>query len=229
VVTSWSQVAWNESLGQGLHRQRLTIGPRIGTPSRAVADGEETTGDEQLTLDDTDWTKDASRRVANMAAVDALREGLKDRVAHTARQACSTCGTCDAYLQQQGTHEGVFCARCDGWMYWAPAVETGRKPRTVSNLRKRVSASQRARILNRDGGRCVLCGTSDGPLHIGHLLSVEDGLVIGTDNALLYDDANLAAMCETCNLGLRTSVEPRTYAAIMWRLLRLSAQPSVRS
>ena len=32
-------------------------------------------------LDDTDWTKDASRRVANMAAVDALREGIAGVVA----------------------------------------------------------------------------------------------------------------------------------------------------
>lgn len=75
-------------------------------------------------------------------------------------------------------------------MYWAPGAETGRKPRTVSTLRK-------------------------GPLHIGHPLSVEDGVAVGADNTLLYDDANLAAMCETCNLGLRPSVGPRTYAAIM--------------
>lgn len=41
--------------------EKLRIG--IGIPSRAVADGEETNGDEQLMLDDTDWTKDAPASV----------------------------------------------------------------------------------------------------------------------------------------------------------------------
>ena len=55
------------------------------------------------------------------------------------------------------------------------------------------------------------------------LLSVEDGLALGADARLLADDANLAAMCEACNLGLlhaQGSVLPKTYASIMFRLIQ---------
>jgi hypothetical protein len=188
--------------------------------------------DEQLTLDDADWTTDPARRFANLAQVDSLRDELARRTLHDPRRACPSCGGWKAYLKREGSHDGVYCADCGTWNYWAPGAETGRKPRTVANLRKDVSASQRARILNRDNARCVLCGVGDGPLHVGHLLSVEDGIALGAANDVLNDDANLAAMCETCNLGLRSSVDGRTYAAIMWRLLqaeRRRASPAGRS
>ena len=50
------------------------------------------------------------------------------------------------------------------------------------------------------------------------------GLALGASAALLNDDANLAAMCEACNLGLSgRSVSPRTYGAIMYRLVQAEA------
>lgn len=49
-------------------------------------------------------------------------------------------------------------------------------------------------------------------------MSIEDGVALGAAIELVFDDANLAAMCETCNLGLRTSVTARTYSAIPWRI-----------
>lgn len=178
-------------------------------------------GDEQLTLDDDDWVTNPTRRFANMTQVDVLRDDLaKQTRRHTPRQPCRSCGSDDAYLKREGIHEGVYCAKCGTHNYWAPGTETGRKPRTVANLRNKIPARQRARILDRDNARCVLCGCDRGPLHVGHLLSVEDGIALGVGNELLYDDANLAAMCETCNLGLPSSVTARTYATLMWRLVQ---------
>ena len=75
-------------------------------------------------------------------------------------------------------------------------------------------------ILDRDHGRCVLCGSSD-DLTIGHLLSVADGFALGALESELNDDANLAAMCEGCNAGLGArSVSARTYLVIMFRLVQ---------
>lgn len=58
-------------------------------------------------------------------------------------------------------------------------------------------------------------------LTIGHLLAIEDGARLGATEIELYSDANLATMCEACNIGLRhgpRSLTPRTYAVIIWRL-----------
>jgi 5-methylcytosine-specific restriction endonuclease McrA len=83
--------------------------------------------------------------------------------------------------------------------------------------------------MERDHGRCVLCGTPD-DLTIGHLLSVADALRVGATTAELGDDANLAAMCQACNLGLgRRSVSLLT-ATILHHLLQAerlrSAKPA---
>jgi hypothetical protein len=91
----------------------------------------------------------------------------------------------------------------------------------VKTLRRRISASRQASILNRDHGRCVLCAGREA-LTIGHLLSLEEGLELGASSELLNSDANLAAMCEACNIGLAhgpKSVNPRLYALVMLRLI----------
>lgn len=142
-----------------------------------------------------------------------------------AARPCPDCGTTKAALIPRNGQNTVRCARCGRHTYNAPRVETGEAPRTVATVRVGVKPSQQARILDRDVGRCVLCGRSDQPLVIGHLLSVEDGHRLGVEPRLLSDDANLAAMCEACNQGLSgRSVNPRTYAAIMWRLVQVDGR-----
>ena len=66
-----------------------------------------------------------------------------------------------------------------------------------------ISTSQRARVLERDGNHCTLCGARgrETVLHVGHLLSVADGHEQGLGDDLLNSDENLCAMCEACNLG----------------------------
>ena len=164
---------------------------------------------------------------SDIAREDALwwiartRGQLRGARDHEARDPCGTCGITDAVLIPRNGQNTVRCQKCGRLLYNAPKTDTGETPRTASTLRRDVKAGQQARILDRDNGRCVLCGRSDEPVTIGHLLSVQDGYALGADAKLLGDDANLAAMCEGCNLGLASrSVNPRTYAAIMYRLVQ---------
>jgi hypothetical protein len=112
------------------------------------------------------------------------------------------------------------------------ALGDGRLPARVKTLRRSIRPAQQSRILDRDHGRCTLCGTTE-DLTIGHLLSFQDGVRLGATRTELYSDENLAAMCEACNAGLLhgpSSVNARTYAVIVWRLVQAQApQPAQTS
>jgi len=150
-----------------------------------------------------------------------MRSRLADARDHRSRQPCPDCGITDAVIISTSGQNTVRCQRCGKHLYNAPKTETGEQPRTVRTLRADLKPSQQARILDRDSRRCVLCGTADGLMVIGHLLSVEDGVSLGATELELSDDANLATMCEACNLGLGgRSILPRTYAVIMLHLVR---------
>lgn len=161
---------------------------------------------------------DASRERVGWSETDRIRRPRQ----HRARAPCPSCGTDEAKLEIKSHQRTVRCARCSRFLYNAPRTETGERRRTVKTLRQGISPARQARILNRDRGRCVLCsGTND--LTIGHLLSIEDGARLGATEHELNSDANLAAMCEACNLGLlhaEGSVTPRTYAVLIWRLVQ---------
>jgi 5-methylcytosine-specific restriction endonuclease McrA len=149
------------------------------------------------------------------------------RITYQSRVPCPDCHTTDAHLNTRGHQATVRCADCDRFLYNAPHIETGAKHRSVKTLRRSIRPAQQARILDRDHGRCVLCGTHD-DLTIGHLLSLEDGQRLGATTVELYSDANLAAMCEACNAGLRhgpKSISARTYLTIVWRLLQTQTLP----
>ncbi len=136
------------------------------------------------------------------------------------RKPCNECG-CELGVLTVRTHQNtVRCARCGRHSYNAPKVETGQEQRSVKTIRPGLKPSQQARILDRDHGRCVLCGSSD-DLTIAHLLSIADGFALGATESELNDDANLAAMCEGCNAGLGArSVSSRTYLVITMRLVQ---------
>lgn len=138
-----------------------------------------------------------------------------------ASRPCPDCGITKAAIIPRNGQNTVRCARCGKHYYNAPKAETGEGPRTAKTLRRDIRPGKQARILDRDNGRCVLCGRSDQSLSIGHLLSIEEGRLLGADEGLLNDDANLAAMCEACNLGLSAiSINSRTYVRIIWRLVQ---------
>lgn len=131
------------------------------------------------------------------------------------RAPCQQCGSNRGSISMSNGQNVVRC-ECGRFQYNAPKVETGERPRSVATVHSGIKPKQRARILSRDGGACVMCHCSDRPLHVGHLLSVDAGLAIGLTEVELNDDANLAALCEDCNLGLGNKPIPlKIYAAIL--------------
>lgn len=147
----------------------------------------------------------------------ALQAGIaaKTRV----RRRCQRCNSDIATVTPNGPHLAATCATCGVFIYNAPRHEFGLATRPVSENRKEIRPKRRAAILARDNGRCVLCGraAADGvALTIGHLLSVDEGVALGADRDLLNDDLNLAAMCDTCQLGLgRQSVPVVVYLGLL--------------
>lgn len=120
------------------------------------------------------------------------------------RKPCRSCGTTEGYIETKSGQDCVYCQQCKRHQYNAPRVETGRAVRTVTTIHNGIKPGQRARVLDRDNARCVLCG-ADGEnktLHVGHLLSVSEGMKQGLTEVQLNDDENLATMCDECNLGM---------------------------
>lgn len=131
------------------------------------------------------------------------------------RSRCTCGSTRGRVLWDRSGQDVVRCSACDEFAYNAPRVETGRPRRSV-RTRPDISPGQRARILERAGGACELCHHRDRPLHVGHLLSVEDGLVLAVPKWLLRDDENLAAICAEENLGQgRRSAKVLLLAALL--------------
>ena len=132
---------------------------------------------------------------------------------HTQMRApCPDCGCLDGTITPKNGQDTVRCARCERYCYNAPRTETGREPRSL-RTRPTIRPSQRARILLRDNGTCILCHRNDVQLDIGHLISVYDGRLMGLSDAELGDDENLAAMCASCNSGLSSETLPLRIAA----------------
>lgn len=140
------------------------------------------------------------------------------------REPCRWCLKDEGVEVQVGTvtfvngQDSVRCRRCERHCYNAPRTETGKPQRNVRS-RPQLSFGQRERILQRDGGRCFLCGRDPLAhgviLHVAHVLSVADGRKQGVEDDVLFDDANLVAACEECNLGMgKLSLEPRIWLAL---------------
>lgn len=121
------------------------------------------------------------------------------------------CGETRGEIRPKAGHNCLYCVGCDRYVKNVAKADTGEAPRSVST-RVDIKPAQRERIIERDAGRCMLCGRPAGQviLHIGHVLSVEEGRALGATDEELYDDENLLALCEECNLGMgRRSVSPR--------------------
>jgi ribosomal protein S27E len=188
-------------------------------------------GDDEFFQSDDDRT-DEQRALDRAEAGFRLRRIQEERgfVAppkpYTSRVSCPDCHTDEAVIQSRNGQATVRCAICDKHLYNAPRTETGERQRDSSTVRKGIKPSQQARVLDRDHGRCVLCGRAAGEddgviVRLGHLVSVEDGLALGLTDDEINDDANLAAMCEACDAGLnRRSVSAATLARLLAAAVR---------
>lgn len=133
----------------------------------------------------------------------------------TMRAPCKYCSHTLGRIETRSGQDCVFCLACGKHNYNAPRTETGREIRSL-RTRPDIKPGQRSRILDRDNGRCIICHAADRNLDVGHLVSVEDGRKQGLDDAELYADDNLAAMCAPCNSGYgAVSVSPRIVAALI--------------
>ncbi len=125
------------------------------------------------------------------------------------------------FARESGGQNVIRCAMCKRQCYNAPKAETGTPQRNVKS-RPDLKFGQRERILLKCGGRCFLCGRSPQVhgvnLHIAHLVSVAGNKTLEhpLSDDVLYSDANLAAACEECNLGMGTrSIEPEILARLV--------------
>lgn len=130
--------------------------------------------------------------------------------AYKLRTPCQSCGSETGRLETRGNQDCVFC-ECGKYQYCAPKTETGRAVRKSTNDRKQFKPKKRARILERDGGMCKLCGaapTIENPLEVGHIVSVKQGREFGLTDEELNDDENLLSMCKACNSGFSERTLP---------------------
>jgi 5-methylcytosine-specific restriction endonuclease McrA len=108
----------------------------------------------------------------------------------------------------------VFCD-CGAFQYNAPRVETGRAVRTVKTVHDAIKPKTRRDVLLRASLACELCHSWTKELHVGHLVSVADGITHGLTDDEINSEANLCAMCAECNLGLGKETVPLRLAVAM--------------
>lgn len=125
------------------------------------------------------------------------------------RAPCKDCGSVDGTLTETGAQDVVRCL-CGKFQYNAPRTETGKEVRTVQTVHEAIKPKLRAQVIVRASCRCELCGKrvtdTTMELHVGHAISVKDGIAQGLTDAEINDPENLMAQCAECNLGL--SAEP---------------------
>lgn len=168
--------------------------------------------------------QDELRREEARWWISRMRGQLADAKPYASTRTCPECDeVTPAVLIVRSNQNTVRCQVCGTHIYNAPKTETGERPRTMATVRQALKPGQQARVLERDGGRCLFCHRADVPLTVGHLVSVKDGADLGLSPRELADDFNLAAMCEACNAGLGgRSVLPATYVRHVAVALRVA-------
>ena len=144
--------------------------------------------------------------------------------AYKMRERCRWCNrTDDGRIESRNGQNCVYCAACFRHCYNAPKYETGEAPREVTKIvRGGLTLQKKARIRERDGNRCLMCGVGADKalLQVGHFLRVVDGVAAGLTEEEVSDDSNLVTICEACNLVLRDhSLPPRLLPTLIrvWR------------
>ena len=144
----------------------------------------------------------------------------------TMRAPCRDCGHPFGRIETRGGQDVVRCEKCGLFQYNAPKVETGRAVRSVSSVHEALKPKQKVAIRLRANGRCELCGIRPGEgdsLHVGHVLSVEEGMKLGLTESELNEHFNLTGLCSECNCGLGSESLPPRFMLQLYRLF-LAAQ-----
>jgi 5-methylcytosine-specific restriction endonuclease McrA len=140
---------------------------------------------------------------------------------------CPKCGCETGVIATVNGQDTVRCQSCDHGLYNAPKTETGREARSTSTVHAAIKPKQRDRIIQRANTRCERCGKSAMAsvtgLHVGHILSVNDGLKHGLETHVINSDDNLLAECDECNGGHnRGSLPVRLFVTLL--MTRVSAK-----
>ena len=118
---------------------------------------------------------------------------------------CPGCGCNEGIVVTVNGQDTVRCQSCNRGLYNAPKTETGRAVRSTSTVHAAIKPKQRSRIVERANTRCERCGkpavASVNGLHVGHILSVDDGIKHGLTDDVINSDDNLIAECDECNGG----------------------------
>jgi ribosomal protein S14 len=126
------------------------------------------------------------------------------------REKCKKCGNPDGFYELQNGQRVVRCKSCNKACYNAPKNEIGLSSDPITS-RKNLKDTQKVRIFERDGFRCMICGKApatepDIILHVSHIISVKQAdLLEKKYNVSAADyvnkDINLFTCCSECNLG----------------------------
>lgn len=90
----------------------------------------------------------------------------------------------------------------------------------MQTTRVEVKPKQRSRIIDRANQRCERCGKPAAVcktgMHVGHIVSQEEGRKFGLSVEQINSDENLIAECDECNSGHGKGCLPlRNYIAIL--------------
>jgi 5-methylcytosine-specific restriction endonuclease McrA len=131
----------------------------------------------------------------------------------------------DVSLTYRGPNVCKRCMTCGKRQHdkiWLSKTEAGLAPRSTQTVHAAIKPKLRAKVIDRSGGRCEMCGATNVLFHVGHFVSVDAGLAAGMTDEEINSEENLYCSCEECNLGMGAMpVSIRTLMAIIrGRLVR---------
>ena len=144
-----------------------------------------------------------------------------ESISYKMRMPCKYCQHEFGKIEEKNGQNVVHCLECGRHAYNAPKSETGEPQRNIKT-REDISPGLKAKILERDGGRCCACGRSaisGAILHIGHMISVAECRDYQLKESWINDERNLMTLCEECNLGMgaRSVTAKLSVAVTFWR------------
>lgn len=116
---------------------------------------------------------------------------------------CKKCGSEFGKIESKTIHQELRCY-CGTYIRNVSKKELGMPQRHI-NTRDNIKPSKKAKIFERDNGRCRFCGKSQQKtiLHVSHIISVKDfDSFKESEEWSVDDDMNLMTLCEECNLGM---------------------------
>lgn len=143
-----------------------------------------------------------------VAAMDSVAEKMSSVWGPRSEYCTHSPGMCKSCGELAGVSVKGECHSCQ-WGREAAEKDAARAEQQARRLAKSLAERERSKmskklrysILERDGGRCVLCGMGpeDGvALHVDHVIPVSAGG--------LTEHSNLRCLCSACNLGKGSKV-----------------------